>query len=101
MGLPQVRPTATWSYRIPSETPPSEFAMMATGYFAKYGLSVEEGKKLLAQISVKNHHNGTLNPKAHFQKEITLEQAINAPMIAYPLGLFDACGVSDGAAAAI
>jgi acetyl-CoA C-acetyltransferase len=100
-GLPQTRPIATWSYRIHTQLPAAMFAMMATGYFAKYGLSHEEGKKLLAQISVKNHHNGSLNPKAHFQREITLEQAINAPMIAYPLGLFDCCGVSDGSAAAI
>jgi acetyl-CoA C-acetyltransferase len=100
-GLPQTRPIATWSYRLTTQTPAAIFAMMATGYFAKYGLSLEEGKKLLAQIAVKNHHNGSLSPKAHFQKEITLEQAINAPMIAYPLGLFDCCGVSDGAAAAI
>ena len=100
-GLPQIRPIASWSYRIPSDTPPAEFAMMATGYFAKHGLSVEEGKRLLAQISVKNHYNGTKNPKAHFQREITLDMALNAPMIAFPLGLFDCCGVSDGAAAAI
>jgi acetyl-CoA C-acetyltransferase len=100
-GLPQTRPIPTWSYRLTTQTPASVFAMMATGYFAKYGLSFEEGKKLLAHIAVKNHHNGSLNPKAHFQKEITLEQAIKAPMIAYPLGLFDCCGVSDGAAAAI
>jgi acetyl-CoA C-acetyltransferase len=100
-GLPQTRPNATWSYRIPTPTPAAVFAMMATGYFAKYGLSVEEGRKLLAQIAIKNHYNGTLNPKAHFQREITMEQALNAPMIAYPLALFDCCGVSDGAAAAI
>jgi acetyl-CoA C-acetyltransferase len=75
--------------------------MMATGYFAKYGLSFEEGKRLLSMIDVKNHHNGSLNPKAHFQREITLEQALKAPMVAYPLGLYDCCGVSDGAAAAI
>jgi acetyl-CoA C-acetyltransferase len=100
-GLPQTRPIATWSYRLTTQTPAAVFAMMATGYFAKYGLTHEEGKKLLAHIAVKNHHNGSLNPKAHFQREITLEQAINAPMIAYPLGLFDCCGVSDGAAAAV
>jgi acetyl-CoA C-acetyltransferase len=100
-GLPQTRPIATWSYRLTTQTPAAVFAMMATGYFAKWGLSHEEGKRLLANIAVKNHYNGSLNPKAHFQREITLEQAINAPMVAYPLGLFDCCGVSDGAAAAI
>jgi len=100
-GLPQTRPVATWSYRITTQTPAAGFAMMATGYFAKYGLSFDEGKRLLGKIAVKNHHNGSLNPKAHFQREITLEQAMGAPMIAYPLGLYDCCGVSDGAAAAI
>ena len=48
-GLPQTRPVATWSYRITTQTPAAGFAMMATGYFAKYGLSFEEGKRLLAQ----------------------------------------------------
>ena len=100
-GLPQTRPIATWSYRLTTQTPAAVFAMMANRYFANYGLTYEEGKKLLGQIAVKNHHNGSLNPKAHFQREITLEQAVNAPMVAYPLGLYDCCGVSDGAAAAI
>jgi acetyl-CoA C-acetyltransferase len=75
--------------------------MAATRYFHHYGIPYEEGKRILAKIAVKNHHNGTLNPKAHFQREVTLEQVLNAPMIAWPLGLYDCCGVSDGAAAAI
>ena len=50
---------------------------------------------------MKNHHNGALHPKAQFQTETTLEQVLAAPMVAWPLGLFDCCGVSDGAAAAI
>ena len=50
---------------------------------------------------MKSHANGVKNPKAHLRREITEDQAINAPMIAEPLGLFDCCGVSDGAAAAI
>ena len=81
--------------------PPAQFALAANRYFHQYGLSYDEGKRLLSMIDVKNHHNGSLNPKAHFQREITLEQAINAPMQAYPLGLYDCCGVSDGSAAAI
>ena len=81
--------------------PPAQFALAANRYFHEFGLSYEEGKRLLAMIDVKNHHNGTLNPKAHFQKEITIEQAMNAPMMASPLGLYDCCGVSDGSAAAV
>ena len=84
------------------ELPPmSQFAELATRYFYHYGLSYEEGKRILAKIAVKNHHNGTMSPKAQFRREITLEQAVNSPLIAYPLGLFDSCGVSDGGAAAI
>ena len=78
-------------------TAPGSFALAATRYFHKYGI----GKEELAKISVKNHYNGARNKKAHFQKEITLEQAMKAPMIASPLGLFDCCPTTDGAAAAI
>jgi len=83
------------------EVPPGMFAFMANRYFYHYGINHDVGKRLLAQIAVKNHHNGSLHPKAHFQGEIMLEQAINAPIAAWPLGLYDCCGVTDGAAAAI
>ncbi|MDY6834682.1 MAG: acetyl-CoA acetyltransferase [Chloroflexota bacterium] len=82
-------------------TAPGSFALLATRYFHQYGLSPEVGKETIAKIAVKNHHNGSMHPKAHFQKEITLEQATKAPIIAWPLGLFDCCGNSDGAAVAI
>ena len=80
---------------------PSQFAMAATRYLHQYDIPFEQGKQTLAQIASKNHHNGTLSPKAHFQREVSAEQVMKAPMVAWPLGLFDCCGVSDGAAAAI
>lgn len=89
------------TYRSQSESAPGHFALLATRYFEKYNLTVEEGKRILAMIEVKNHHNGSLHPKAHFHKEIVEEDVIKAPIIAWPLGLYDCCGVSDGAAAAI
>lgn len=85
----------------PNCTAPGQFAMTATKYFDKYGLSPEEGKRALARISVKSHDNGYLSPKAHLRRKITVEQVMKAPIIAWPLSLFDCCGVSDGAAAAI
>jgi acetyl-CoA C-acetyltransferase len=85
----------------PSITMPGMFAMLATRYFSQYGLSPEEGKRTLAKISAKSHHNGTLNPKAHLRREVTVEEIVNAPIIAWPLGMYDCCGVSDGSAAAI
>jgi acetyl-CoA C-acetyltransferase len=80
---------------------PASFAYLGTRYFHQYGLDRDEGKRLLAEIAVKNHYNGSLNPKAHFHNRLTVEQVMKAPIVAWPLGLFDCCGVSDGAAAAI
>ncbi|GAB6193032.1 acetyl-CoA acetyltransferase [Desulfocastanea catecholica] len=80
---------------------PASFAYLGTRYFHHYGLTPEYGKELIAKIAVKNHHNGSLNPKAHFHNKLSVEQVVNAPIVAWPLGLFDCCGVSDGAAAAI
>jgi len=93
--------TAPNTFRSRNFTAPGHFAMMATSYFNKYGLTPEEGRTLLAKIMVKNHRNGVKSPKAHFRREITEEQVLKAPVIAWPLGLLDCCGVSDGAAAAI
>ena len=85
----------------PSGSAPGNFAQLASAYRANHGVSAEDMKRAIAHVSVKSHANGAKNPKAHLQKEVTEEQVLNAPMIAEPLGLFDCCGVSDGAAAAI
>jgi acetyl-CoA C-acetyltransferase len=79
------------------QTSPGMYALAATTYFKKYGI----GRETLAKINVKNHHNGAMHPKAHFQKEITEEQSLTAPIVAWPLGLYDCCPRTDGAAAAI
>ena len=86
---------------FPNQTAPGQFAMLATKYFDRYGLSAEEGKRTLAKILAKSHANGALTPKAHLRKNIDVETIMKAPMIAWPLGLFDCCGVTEGAAAAI
>ena len=88
-------------FLFPNMTAPGAFAALATRYFARYGLDPAEGKAVLAMISVKSHRNGALNPKAHLRKEITLEEVMKSPIVAWPLGLYDCCGVSDGAACAI
>jgi len=85
----------------PESTAPGNFAQLATRYFSRYGLSYEEGKHMIGRVSWKSHRNGALNPKAHFQREVPMETILNAPIIAWPLGLYDCCGVSDGSAAAI
>jgi acetyl-CoA C-acetyltransferase len=78
-------------------TAPSLFAMAANRYFRTFGID----KHALAKVAIKNHHNGTMSPKAHFQMEVTEDQVLKAPLICSPLGLFDCCPTTDGAAAAI
>jgi acetyl-CoA C-acetyltransferase len=100
-GLPvRTRGTAYDMVNVTGSAP-GFFAQLASAYRAKHGVAPEELKRAMAHISVKSHANGAKNPKAHLRKPITEAQALAAPMIAAPLGLFDCCGVSDGAACAI
>ena len=55
----------------------------------------------MAMVAVKNHRHGVTNPKARLRFEITLEQALAAPMVADPFGAYDCAPQSDGAAALI
>ena len=100
-GIPSPPTDYDWMPINPPVGPAADFAQLAIGYMKTYDTSYEVLKAALSKTAVKNHYNGSLNPKAHFQRKITFEQAQNAPMIAWPLGLYDCCGVSDGAAAAI
>ena len=86
---------------FPNISAPGAFAQLATAYGAKYGVKDQDVKRAIAQVSVKSHENGINNPKAHLRKKVTIDQVMSSPIIAHPLGLFDCCGVSDGAACAI
>jgi acetyl-CoA C-acetyltransferase len=80
---------------------PGNFAQLASAYEAKHGVQKADLKRAMAHVSVKSHANGVKNPKAHLRKAVDMGTVLNAPMIAEPLGLYDCCGVSDGAAVAI
>jgi acetyl-CoA C-acetyltransferase len=80
---------------------PGNFAQLASAYRAAHDIPAADLKRAMAHVSVKSHANGARNPKAHLRKLIDIETVLNAPMVAEPLGLFDCCGVSDGAACAI
>jgi acetyl-CoA C-acetyltransferase/acetyl-CoA acyltransferase len=76
---------------------PGAYALMARAYFEEYGGTHED----LAHIAVKNHEHALVNDHAQIQKAITVEDALEAPTIASPLGLYDSCPITDGAAAAV
>jgi acetyl-CoA C-acetyltransferase len=72
---------------------PGLFALMATAHMHAYGTTQEQ----MAQVAVKNHYHGSLNPKAHMQKEITLETVMTSRCVAWPLKLYDCSLITDGA----
>ncbi len=76
---------------------PALGAMMARRYMYEFGLTREQ----LALLPVISHKHGAMNPDAHFQREVTVEQVINAPMVADPLTIMNCSPVSDGSAAVI
>ncbi len=100
-GLPPLSNGVRNDMYWPNLSAPGAFAQLATGYRGAHGVDKEDLKRAMAHVSVKSHANGTKNPKAHLRKMVSMDQVLNAPMISEPIGLFDCCGVSDGAAAAI
>lgn len=89
-------PDVTWE-SAHGMTAPGGFALMAQLHMKKYGTTREQ----MALVGVKSKKYGSMNPNAHYGKPVTLEDVLNARMIAWPLGLLDCSGISDGAAAAI
>ncbi len=79
------------------ETAPVLFAPFATRHMHEFGTT----REMLAAVAVKNHHNGTLDPYAHFRNEVTVDQVLASPPVCRPLHLLDCCPQTDGAAAAI
>ncbi len=101
-GFGKVIPSAFDLPGVDHDLPPaSTFAFFAVRYMQQYNLSYDRMKRILARLEVKNHHNGTLAPKSHLKREITIDDVLNAPMVTYPFGLYDCCGMSDGSASII
>lgn len=104
LTMPTERATEVFAYASDAvfEQPagltfPGVFALIARAHMTKHGTTEEQ----MAHVAVKNHRHGTLNPKAQFQKAITLEQVMRSAKVADPLKLYDCCPFSDGAAAVV
>lgn len=76
---------------------PGAYALMERAYFERYGGSRED----LAHVAVKNHRHAIGNESAQYQRAITVEDVLGAPMISDPVGLYDACPLTDGASAVV
>ncbi len=79
------------------KTLPAKYALRARKHMERYGLT----ERQLALVSVKNHRAGALNPLAHYQKEMTVEEVLASRPVAAPLTLLQCCPTTDGAAALV
>ena len=86
-----------WEFHSLGTTFPAYYALHATAHMSKYGTTEEQ----IAKVAVKAHRYGSMNPKAHLQRTITLEDALKSGVVAWPLKLYDCCPISDGSAAVI
>jgi len=86
-----------WEFHMFGTSFAGYYALYASAHMAKFGTTEED----LALVAVKAHKYAAMNPKAHFQREITVEEALKSRYICYPLKLYDCCPISDGAAAVI
>ena len=87
---------ASWEQTL-GLTFPGVFALVARAHMHKHGTTEAQ----MAAVAVKNHKHGALNPKAQFQKEITLETVLSSARVADPLKLYDCCPFTDGGAALV
>jgi acetyl-CoA C-acetyltransferase len=78
-------------------TAPNRFGQFGTAHMEAFGTE----RKHMALIAEKNHHHGSLNPHSYFQREVSCEQVLAAPIVSWPLGLLDCCPTTDGAAAVV
>jgi acetyl-CoA C-acetyltransferase len=86
-----------WEFHNFGLTFPAYYALYASAHMAKYGTTEED----LALVAVKNHKYGSMNPLAHLQNRITVDDVLSSMVIAAPLKLFDCCPISDGAASIV
>lgn len=75
----------------------ARFALSQRRYMDMFNISLEQ----IAQVSVKNHRNGCMNPYSQYRKELTIEEIVNSRPICEPITLLQCCPSTDGAAAAI
>jgi acetyl-CoA C-acetyltransferase len=86
-----------WEFENYGLTFPGYYALYATAYMFNYGASEED----FCQVAVKNHYYASMNPKAQFQRRITVEDCMKSRYVAWPIKLYDSSPITDGSAAVI
>jgi len=86
-----------WEFENFGLTFPGYYALHMSAYMSQYGATEED----FCRAAIKAHHYGSLNSKAQFRSEITMEQCMSSKYVAWPIKLYDSSPITDGAAALI
>jgi acetyl-CoA C-acetyltransferase len=101
-GLVRSSPPSDGTAPETSLTAPAAFSLLDPAYCKKYGVDPDAMREAMTHVAWKNHHNGALNQRAQFRKEIAKEKiTAGAGRVAGRLGVLDCSGVSDGSACAL
>lgn len=76
---------------------PAVFAQAGVEHMRKYGTTVVQ----FAKCAAKNHKHSVHNPYSQYQTDMSVEDVLNARMVAWPNTLYMCCPTGDGAAAAV
>lgn len=76
---------------------PGLYAMMARAHMERWGTTREQ----LAEVAVKNHRHGSMNPHAQYRQTITVADVLRSAKVAEPLNVLDCSPITDGAAAVV
>lgn len=96
-GLLQISEQRSFGTVMGLSVMPASYALQAQRYMADYGATPE----MFAQVSVKAHRNGALNPNAQYQTVVTLEEVMASRLIADPITLLQCSPTTDGASAVV
>lgn len=86
-----------WQIQMGMDINPGYWAMRAQRHMHEYGTTDMH----IAKVAYKNHKNSVHNPHAMYQKEFSMEQILNSPLVCDPIRLLEICAANEGAAAVI
>ncbi len=96
-GMLQISEQASYRTIMGLAVMPATYALQTQRYMADYGATPE----MFAQVSVKSHRNGALNPYAQYQKEVTLDEVMSSRLVAEPITLLQCSPTTDGASGVV
>ncbi|MGD0502038.1 MAG: thiolase family protein [Steroidobacteraceae bacterium] len=86
-----------WQIEMGLSLNPAYWSMRARRHMYEYGTTEEQ----IAQVAYKNHKNSVHNPNSMYQKEFSLEEILNSPLVCDPIRRLEICAPNDGAAALV